>query len=158
MRILQIEDEVFSDYSKISMLVVVPFCTTCCWKELGLDSSICQNDNPRGLPILDYSNRKIIERYVNNPLTNAIVFGGMDAWDSINEIIELIKLFRETSDDDVVLYTGRKYSEIASKMYDLERFKNVYVKVGRYIPNQKPVIDKITGVKLANRGQYFIKV
>ena len=158
MIVKNIIDEVFSDYSKISMLIAVPKCTTKCWERLNLSPTICQNHQLHKEPNLDISNKDIIDRYINNPLTSAIVLGGMDSWDSLDEIIEFIKEFRELSDDDCVLYTGKEL-EIIEKDFDkLKEFKNIYIKYGHYNPTLEPIIDELTKVKLASSNQKFIKI
>ena len=43
MKIINIIDEDFINYKDISMFIAMPYCTGKCWRELGLDCSICQN-------------------------------------------------------------------------------------------------------------------
>lgn len=158
MIIKSIIDEVFSDYSKISMLLVMPKCTTRCWEKLNISPTICQNNHLHKEPNINIDNKDIIKRYLDNPLTKAIIFGGLDSWDSLDEIIEFIKEFRQYSQDDCVLYTGRDYDVIEKELYRFKGLGNVYIKYGHYNPNLKPIIDDLTGVSLISENQKFIKV
>lgn len=158
MLIKGITDEVFSDYSKISMLIAVPKCTTRCWERLNLSPTICQNHHLHKEPNLNISNKDIIDKYIKNPLTKAVVFGGMDSWDSLDEVIEFIKEFRQVSEDDCVLYTGKELDIIEKDFDRLKEFKNIYVKYGHYNPTLEPIVDDLTGVKLASSNQKFVKI
>ena len=158
MLIVEIKDEDCINYKKISMFIAMPFCSGKCYKELGLDCSMCQNDELRNSKRVDLSCEKIIERYLNNPLTNAIVFGGLEPLDSYKELVEFIDIFRNkyACKDDIVIYTGYKEEEILNKIKQLKSFENVLIKVGRYIPNSKPIFNEKLGVTLASDNQYVI--
>lgn len=160
MRVVEIKDEDCINYKKISMFIALPFCNGKCYKELGLDCSICQNDALRNSPLLNINDDKIIERYLLNPLTSAIVFGGLEPFDSFNELDEFIEKFRTKFliEDDIVIYTGYKLEEIKDKLEILKKYKNIIIKVGRYIPNSKKVFDKTLGVTLASDNQYAFKL
>lgn len=160
MRVVEIKDEDCINYKKISMFIALPYCSGKCYKELGLDCSICQNDALRKSPILIVDDEKIIERYMSNHLTNAIVFGGLEPLDSFNELISFLdKLQNEHMClDEIVIYTGYKIEEIKDKINILKQFKNVILKVGRYIPNKPSIYDEILGVTLASDNQYSIKL
>lgn len=160
MRVVEIKDEDCINYKKISMFIALPFCNGKCYKELGLDCSICQNDALRNSPILNINDDKIVERYLLNPLTSAIVFGGLEPFDSFNELDEFIEKFRTKFliEDDIVIYTGYKLEEIKDKLEILKKYKNIIIKVGRYIPNSKKIFDKTLGVTLASDNQYAFKL
>jgi hypothetical protein len=158
MKIKYIKDEVFSDYNKTSMLIAVPYCNTKCWEKYGLSSCACQNEHLNKLETIDVKNEEIIKRYLQNPITKAIVFGGRDSWDSLEEIIDFIKEFRKVSKDDCVLYTGREYNVIEKDLYRFKDFKNIYIKYGHYNPNSEPITDELTSVVLASKNQKFIRV
>lgn len=160
MHLIEIKDEDVINYKKISMFIALPFCSGKCYKELGLDCSICQNDALRNLPIVNFENDKLIERYLQNPLTNAFVFGGLEPLDSFDELVDFISLLRGhyKNNDDVVIYTGYKEEEIQKKIETLKKFGNVILKIGRYIPNDKSKFDDILGVTLASSNQYAIRL
>jgi len=148
-------EEAFGDFCTIGMLIAVPRCTTKCWERQGLPSSICQNDHLKEAATLDISDYKLIHRYFDNPNTECIIFSGLDAYDSKEEIVSFIKKFREVTSDDVVIYTGRPMGEIDDFIKDLNNFTDIYIKTGIYIPNAESVTDKLTGVKLISKNQYF---
>ena len=80
---------------------------------------------------------------MKNELTSAIVFGGLEFMDQFLELIECVHAFREKTDDDIVVYTGYDKEEIPEHLMTLKKYKNIIVKFGRYIPNQKKHFDKI---------------
>ena len=67
--IKQILYESFSDYKKCSMLICGCTCTWKCGKEL------CQNSPLALSPIKEINVEKIVDDYMKNSLTSAIVFG-----------------------------------------------------------------------------------
>ncbi len=160
MNIKGIKDEVFNDYNKISMLIICPKCTVRCYAENNLPPETCQNNHLHKTPTYNIDNQKIIERYLSNPLTEAIIFGGLDSWDSVEEILIFINDFRKVCNDDIVLYTGRYITEdiVQKHLHKFNGLCNVYIKFGRYIPSLKPIVDKLTNVTLASSNQYFYKV
>lgn len=158
MHLIEIKDEDCINYKKISMFIALPYCSGKCYKDLGLDCSICQNDELRKSPIINFNDNDIVTRYSNNPLTSSIVFGGLEPLDSFNELVNFIKLFRETCNDDIVIYTGYKKEEIKEKIEILKQFKNIILKIGRYIPNKSSRFDKVLGVSLVSDNQYGVKI
>lgn len=156
MRVLEIKDEDCINFKNISMFVATPFCSGKCYKELGLDCSICQNDKLRNSEIICLDDEEIIKRYMQNDLTTAIVFGGLEPLDSFCELFEFLKKFRKHCDDTVVIYTGYKENEIEDKKEKLKQIGNVILKVGRFIPNDSKVFDQNLGVYLASKNQYSI--
>lgn len=154
MKILNILDEDFVNYKDISMFIALPYCSGKCWRELGLDCSICQNEGLRNQPIIDIGVYDLIDKYDNNPLTSAIVFGGMEPLDSFEDLICFIMNFRYRHADPIVIYTGYTEDEVKEKFSSIYLYENIIIKYGRYIPNQKPHYDKILGVNLASDNQY----
>ena len=63
--------------------------------------------------------------------------------DQFFELIECVSAFREKTDDDIIVYTGYDKNEIEEHLITLKKFKNIIVKFGRYIPNQKTHYDKV---------------
>lgn len=158
MKLKTIVDEVFGDFNLMGMLVAVPECTTKCWARQGLDSSICQNDHLRNAPTINIPDYTIIKRYIKNENTKCIIFSGLDAYDSKDEIIAFIKKFRDISSDDIVIYTGRPINEVQDFVSELVLFPDIYLKTGIYIPNANSKIDKLTGVKLISDNQQFVGI
>ena len=154
MEIKGIIHEDFVNYKVCSMTIAMPYCTFKCDKECG--SNVCQNSKLAKDPTLDIPAAKIIEQYLYNPLSHAIVFQGLEPFDSYNDIYYFIYALRFIfkNNDPVVIYTGYNKDEILSKIDDLRKFSNIIIKFGRYIPDQKPHYDEILGVNLASDNQY----
>jgi len=159
MLLKDIIDVDFVNYKVPSMLLATCFCTFKCPKELGLDVSICQNEPLYKQPNIEVATDEIFRRYQENKITHAIVFGGMEPFLQFDEMLEVIKVFRSGGcNDDICIYTGYNETEIQHQIELLCEFKNIYLKVGRFIPNQKSHYDNILGVNLASPNQYAIKI
>lgn len=156
MRIKQLVHEDFVNYKKPSMFIGTSYCTGKCYKELGLSCTICQNEALQKIDTLDISSDKLISMYISNPITQAIVFGGLEPFDQFDELYDFIEELRNSwhCDDDVVIYTGYNKDEIEKQVTMLKEFSNIIIKFGRYIPNQKSHYDEILGVNLASDNQY----
>lgn len=156
MLVTNVKDDDIVNYKKVSMFIGMPYCTGKCWKELGLDCSICQNNKLQTAKLVDISIDDLIKRFDSSILSNSIVFGGLEPLDSYNDLIAFIKEFRKEHDDDIVIYTGYKEEEIEDKIKELSKYKDIIIKVGRYIPNRKERYDPILSVILASDNQYAI--
>ena len=151
-RIKGLIDEDFVNYKKASMFIAFPSCTFKCEREN--PECHCQNGTLAASPDIEVDTKYIVDRYMKNSITSAIVCGGLEPIDSIEELYNLIMAFRLKTDDDVVIYTGYMKDEIEDKVSLLSSFKNIIIKFGRYVPNQEHVFDPILGVELSNIGQY----
>lgn len=149
-----IVDEVFQDYKKTSMLIEMPYCTFKCLNELNLPISICQNCELANQKNIEIDCNSLVKRYLDNNLTSAIIFAGLEPFDSFSDIFSFISQFRKVCDDEIVVYTGFDEHEITDKTRILSQFKNVIIKFGRFIPNQEKHFDEILGVELASPNQY----
>lgn len=160
MRIKQLLHEDFVNYKKPSMFIGTSYCTGKCYKELGLPCTICQNDALQKLEILDMSSTRLTSMYINNPITQAIVFGGLEPFDQFDELYDFIEELRNSwyCDDDVVIYTGYNKNEIEKQVTMLKNFSNIIIKFGRYIPGQKLHFDEVLGVNLASDNQYAERI
>lgn len=158
MRIKSLKDEDFVNYKKSSMFISSCYCDWKCCKDLGLDVCICQNAESYSIPIVDMSDDDIIERYLQNPITQAVVIGGFEPFLQFEEIYEFIRKFRKASEDDIVIYTGYYLEEKVKEICRLKEFKNIIVKFGRYIPNGEPYFNSVLGVELANKEQYVVRL
>ena len=146
-----------ANYKKISMFIGTPYCSGKCWRELGLDSSICQNDRLRdGNKLCIYIN-DLIELYDNHPLCEAVVFGGMEPLDSVEDLNTFVMNFRHRHLDPIVIYTGYTEKEAQEKLKYILLHENIVVKYGRYIPDQPRHYDEVLGVRLASPNQYAKK-
>lgn len=156
MKIKGLVDEDFLQYKKPSMFIICPHCSFKCDKEYG--TQICQNCELTNSKIIDIDNDKIVDRYMNNQITKAIVFGGLEPFDTFDELFGLILSFRERTKDDIVIYTGYRNDEIEKEIDKLTIFENIIVKFGRYIPDQEKHYDSILGIMLASNNQYACKI
>lgn len=156
MLIKKIIYEDFNDYKKPSMFIAFPYCSFKCEKDCG--EKVCQNGELATSPNIEISIDKMVNRYLENNLTGAIVCGGLEPFDSWNDLYILVQAFRQKTDDDIVIYTGYYKKEIEYKIKELGKYKNIIVKYGRYIPNEENVYDELLGVKLASKNQYAERV
>jgi hypothetical protein len=96
------------------------------------------------------------------PITEAIVVGGLEPFDSPEDLLRLVKYFRAVSQDDIVIYTGYTEDELmhdeACHNYIIEKYKNIIIKYGRYVPNQEPHYDEVLGIYLRSDNQYAEKL
>lgn len=158
MKIRNLMDEDIVNYKKTSMFIATCYCDFKCCTELGLDICICQNSPIAQSKIINMSNERIVKRYMKNKLTHAVVFGGLEPFKQFDELIELITLFREQTDDEIIIYTGYNKDEINNEIEKLMQFKNIIIKFGRYIPGHEVHYDDILGVNLASTNQYAEKI
>lgn len=149
-------DEDFTNYKQCSMFLGFPKCTFKCEKECG--KKMCQNSILATSPDIEISNSFLIKRYQTNPLTRAVVCGGLEPFDSWEELKEFIAEFRLTSNDTIVIYTGYNQEEIADKIMWLKLFPNIIVKFGRFVPDQEKHYDDTLGIMLASDNQYAERI
>ena len=153
-----IVDEDFVNFKVPSMTIMFPYCNFKC--EIG-DSNYCHNSSLIYEPNIKVSIKDIYRRYINNPISEAIVCQGLEPFDSWNDLDELLFHFRihESCFDDIVIYTGYNANEIADKIqYIKKMYSNIIIKFGRFIPNQEPHYDEVLGVMLASDNQYGEKI
>ena len=150
-------EEDFVNYKKPSIYIAFPYCAFKCDKECGY--SVCQNSSlVTNSEIINIDEQKIVNRYIDNPITTSIVISGLEPFDSYKDLFILIKAFREKTLDDIVIYTGYNKNEIENNIEELKQFKNIFVKFGRFIPNQQKHYDNILQVNLASPNQYGEKI
>ena len=148
----KIVDEDFLQYKKPSLFISNTMCNFKCDKENNTNLCINQKLTKESNKFINID--KIIQRYKTNPITSAIVFGGLENFDEFDQLFNFIKCFRQYSQDDIIIYTGFYPNEIADKLEMLKNFSNIIVKFGRYMPNQESHYDEVLGVKLASDNQY----
>ena len=154
-----IVDEDFQDYKKASMFIAFPKCDFKCFKELGLEISGCQNYEILKMPDIKIKIDKVFDRYVKNPITEAVILGGLEPFFNFDEVYNLISYFRQKNcNDDFVIYTGYYPNEVENYVEKFKKFKNIIIKFGRFIPKSASVFDKILGVKLASKNQFAEKI
>ena len=159
MKIKQLLDEDFVNYKKASMFIGTSVCDWKCCTEQGLDISICQNSSLANSETIDVPAEVIYRRYIENPITTAVVIGGLEPILQFSEVLELIYTFRNNGCfDDIVIYTGYYPSEIPNEIEELERCENIIMKYGRYTPGEEKHFDETLGVYLASKNQYAEKI
>ena len=156
MKLLNIIEEDFINYKVPTMSLLFPFCSMKCNLEAGRE--VCHNTNVDTSKLLDISNEVIIKKYLANDISQAIVFYGMEPMDSWEELISFIEDFRKVCDADCIIYTGFYPDEIKEQIKELKKYKNIIIKYGRFIPNQKSIEDKILGITLASDNQWAEKI
>lgn len=156
MKVKNIIEEDFVNYKKPSMFIGTSQCDFKCDKEAGCQ--VCQNSDLAKAPIIEIDDKEIIQRYMNNPITEAIVFGGLESFDTFKELYDFIKIFREKSNDDIVIYTGYYPNEIKDKIKKISKLKNIIVKFGRFIPDKPHQFDELLGVELSSNNQWSEKL
>lgn len=154
MRVKSIIDEDFVNYKKPSMFIATCFCDWKCCHEANISESVCQNNEIVSMPTIDISTENIFRRYINNPISEAIVIAGLEPMLQKEEVLELIIHFREHGcNDPIVIYTGYTEEEVEPYLAFIKKFDNLVFKFGRYIPEQEPHRDEVLGVMLASDNQ-----
>ena len=146
----------FVNYKKPCMVIEFPFCNFKCDKEYG--QKICQNSHLANCPNYDIPYSNITNFYLTNTITQAICYQGLDPMDSAEDTIQLTKLFRDYTNDPIIIWTGYNENEIEYLVQILKHYKNIIIKFGRYIPNQPSHYDEVLGIKLASPNQYAKKI
>ena len=152
MKIKGLITEDFVNYKKASMTIIFPYCTFKCGEDY------CQNSPLTKSPIIDISINDLVNRYNNNPITEAVVMQGLEPFDSWSDLKEFVKKLREYNNDDIVIYTGYNKDEIIDKVEILRKYKNIIIKYGRFLYNDKPIFDDILGITLASSNQYAERI
>ena len=160
MRIKTVVDEDFTNYREPAMLIGTISCGGKCCIEAGLPLSVCQNDGWRLCAPITIDDRKLCSRYLKNPITKAVVFGGLEPLEQFDELLSFLSVLRVSLQckDDVVIYTGYYPGEIEQQLNRLSQYENIVVKFGRYIPNCKHRYDEVLGVELASDNQYAVRL
>ncbi len=111
MLIKNLVDEDFVNYRQTSMFVGCHSCSFKCDKLSG--RQVCQNSALATSPDIEISIERLGDRYLNNHLSSAVVFGGLEPFDDIENVITFISYVRSKDcNDDIVIYTGYTEEEI----------------------------------------------
>jgi ferredoxin-thioredoxin reductase catalytic subunit len=160
MRLKGLVDEDIANYSKTSMFLIFPDCSFKCDIECG--EQVCQNSALAHAPVIDIAKEEICERYITNPMTEAVVLGGLEPFDSAMDLVSFVNCLRRQyqCEDDIVIYTGYTEDEILNgamlkNVFEtICQFGNIIVKYGRFVPGQDSHFDQVLGVNLASLNQY----
>ena len=148
--------EDFVNYKKPSMTLLFPYCDFKCDRENG--TNLCQNRALAKENFIKTEAKEIVRLYRENPITKSFVFQGLEPFDSWEELYNLIAHIRFSIPDDIVIYTGYAEFEIEDKIKELSKFPDIYIKFGRFVPNQDPHFDEVLGIELASLNQYGKKI
>ena len=154
MLIKGLTDEDFVNYKKPSMVIATSKCDFKCERECG--ECCCQNSALALAGSKSVPDDDIINRYLKNDITRAIVFAGLEPFDQFWEMFNFIMKLRSTYHcyDTVVIYTGFNKTEISSMVGALEPLGNIIIKFGRFVPHEESHYDDVLGVQLASSNQY----
>ena len=142
--------EVYNDYKEVGILLASPVCHNNCKN--------CQNSHLKNREPNTYCVEDLINEIKNNKFVKSVIFGGLDCFDSFDETLNFISKFREISNEDIVLYTGKTENMLIDKLNILKKYENIYVKFGEYLENSEKIFDEIGGIWLASSNQYFKKL
>ena len=167
MKLKGVIEEDFLNYMKISMTLEFPYCNFKCDKECG--QQVCQNSSLAAAPNIEVNEIELIQKYLNNPISEAIVCQGLEPFDSILSLMNFIYLLRVTYNchDDIVIYTGYTKEEVSKMLIPvlqeplltkLKNYDNIIIKYGRFIPNQLSHYDSVLGLILASDNQYAERI
>ena len=156
MKLKGLVEEDFLQYKEPSMFLIFPFCTFKCDKENG--TQVCQNWSLNNAPIIETTPERLVQKYLSNDITKAIVCGGLEPFESFNDLYSLVKEARKYTNDPIIIYTGFKNGEIFNEVTKLSEFENIIIKFGRYIPGQEGHVDPLLGVTLSSLNQYAVKI
>lgn len=146
------------NYKKISLTIMMPKCDFKCDKECGL--RVCQNSQLASQNDINIKDINVFldKYYFDDTLENALVFQGLEPFDTWEDLLEMITCFRSKSDDDIVIYTGYREEEITDKVMELKKFSNIIIKFGRFVPDKDHHIDELLSVELASPNQYAKRI
>ena len=150
MKLIFLEDNDIVNFKLNSMFLGFPKCSFKC----GAD--FCQNAALMNEPPIDISIEDLVKRYQENPLSHAIVCGGLEPLDTPVELGVAIINFRKVTNDPIVIYTGYTQKEKEHFIKQFGLYDNIIVKYGRYIPNRPSRYDDLLGVELASDNQYAV--
>lgn len=148
----------FVNYKKPAMFIVFPKCDFKCDKESG--GNVCQNSKLANEPDKVIYISELVNRYINNPITSAIVCGGLEPMLSFDDLLFILTILRDDYEnhDDFVIYTGYNKDEIGTQIEELKKFDNVIIKYGRFIPDSEPKYDEVLGVTLQSDNQWAERI
>lgn len=150
-------DEDYSNYKECAMFLGFPHCTFKCEKECK-QRGMCQNSSLATAESVEIDSYALIQRYLTNPLSHAIVIGGLEPFDDYGMLYEFIAEVRRYTSDSIIIYTGYNKDEISKEIFDIALYDNIIVKFGRFIPHQPKHLDSVLGVQLASPNQYAERI
>lgn len=152
-------EEDFVNYKVPSMFINTCICDFKCCTEAGISTNICQNSELMRMEKRWVADDVIYQHFKNNPITKAVVVGGMEPFLQSAELIDLINVFRRNGEDaPFVIYTGYYPHEVREVLNELRYKGNIIVKFGRFVPNSQSRYDELLGITLASDNQYAERI
>ena len=163
MKVKDIIYEDFVNYFKPSMFIIMPTCSFKCDNECG--RPVCQNSALAAAPTIEINNEEIIENFYKNPISEAICIGGLEPFDTFEELFTFLIEYKNYGIKnkklayDIVIYTGYEPNEIQDKLKALKELSlPIIIKFGRFIPDSNSVYDAVLGVELASENQWAARL
>lgn len=149
-----IEFENFTNYKEPAMFISTSICDFKCERHCG--KRFCINSDLVKERTLSVDTQELINRYKNNPITKAIVIGGLEPFDTYDDLLAVLNDFRRAGvNDTIIIYTGYYKDEIVHQLdFIKNNFTNIIVKFGRFLPDWNSRYDDVLGVNLASDNQY----
>ena len=157
MQLKNIVQEDFTNYKTCSMFLGFPSCNWKCERDCG-KRGLCQNATLALTPSVEIDAKEVVAMYLDNPFSHAIVCGGLEPMDSLDDLLSLITELRKHTLDDCVIFTGYNKEELSDVLPKLSKFCNIIIKFGRFIPDDQPHYDEILGVALVSSNQYAERI
>ena len=157
MKLNNLSEEDFVNYKKPGTFLGFPYCSGKCNPKD--DLPICQNQHLHTAKLIDISVPEILHRFETNPISEALICGGLEPFDSFADLLSLCIAFRKKykiRPYPIIIYTGYYPHEIKEQICALKNLDEVIVKFGRYIPGHQPHLDPYLGVDLASDNQYAV--
>ena len=135
--------------------------------DFGLDQYLKKFSNSKDITKKDIDT--LVQRYLNNPITTAIIMAGLEPFDSFSDLLELVAALRVYTTDEIIIYSGYTKEESENGWFYMENrnsntrrmayqwlktFPNIIIKFGRYQLGDTPHYDEVLGIKLASDNQY----
>lgn len=168
MKIKNLIDEDLVNYKKPAIFIGTSSCDFKCDKECG--RQVCQNSDLAKAPTIEIDPVDIYMRFNSNPITEAIVFGGLEPlYGSGPNHVSDFHYFSHyipalNHGTDIVVYTGYYPSEQHYSNFQFWHSMvnsiggNLIFKFGRFIPDRPHRFDEVLGIELASDNQFAINL
>ena len=136
MKIKNLIDEDFVNYKEPSMFIATSSCTFKCDKEAGCQ--VCQNSQLAAAPSVEISAAELWERYLNNPITSAVVIAGLEPFDTPDDLIAFLEEGRrqdvlKKKFTTIVIYTGYTEEEVCNQFDWIYEYLDVLFLIKNHI-------------------------
>ena len=143
--------DIFNDAPFIGTLLVANSCNLQC--------KDCLNEHLKkekpNLMTVD----NIFKEVSKYPLTQGIIFGGLEWSEQPEDLIELVKYFT-LKNYKIIIYTGLtkdKFNERCQNLFFIDFKNDFYIKYGKYNNSLKTDENIHFGINLASKNQYIVK-